>query len=143
MSDSATRFSSIQVGQELPGLRVPITVTSVAAAAIATRDFQPVHHDLARARALGSETVFTSTHTTAGYLERLVLQWAGPTAFLKSLKLRLGVPNYAGDELVLAGQVTAIDAAARQVSIAAVGRNSRGDHVTASLVVEIKESPRE
>ncbi len=143
MGETAARFSSIQMGQQLPELRVPVTVTSVAAAAIATRDYQPVHHDLERARLLGSETVFTSTHTTAGYLERLVLQWAGPSAFLKSLKLRLGVANYAGDELVLAGQVTAIDAATRQVSIAAVGRNSRGEHVTASLVVHIKESPRE
>lgn len=143
MRETATPFSSMAVGQALPSLRVPITVTSVAAAAIATRDYQPVHHDLERARALGSETVFTSTHTTAAYLERLMLQWAGPTAFLKSLKLRLGVPNYAGDELVLDGRVTAIDAATRQVSVAAVGRNSRGDHVTASLVVEIKEPPRE
>lgn len=143
MSKTATRLASMAVGQQLPSLRVPVTVTSVAAAAIATRDYQPVHHDLARARALGSETVFTSTHTTAAYLERLVLQWAGPSAFLKSLTLRLGVANYAGDELVLDGQVTAIDAATRQVSIAAVGRNSRGDHVTASLVVEIKESPGE
>ncbi len=143
MSEPATRFSSIAVGQQLPGLRVPITATLVAAAAIATRDYQPVHHDLERARTLGSETVFTSTHTAAGYLERLVLQWAGPTAFLKSLKLRLGVPNYAGDELVLGGQVTAVDAATRRVSVSAVGRNSRGDHVTASVVVEIKESPRE
>jgi acyl dehydratase len=143
MSEAATRFAGMAVGQKLPSLRVPITVTSVAAAAIATRDYQPVHHDLERARLLGSQTVFTSTHTTAAYLERLVLQWAGPTAFLKSLKLRLGVPNYAGDELVLDGQVTAIDAALRQVSIAAVGRNSRGEHVTASLVVQIKESPRE
>ncbi|MES2482253.1 MAG: MaoC/PaaZ C-terminal domain-containing protein [Pseudomonadota bacterium] len=143
MSECATGFASMAVGQPLPSLRVPITVTSVAAAAIATRDYQPVHHDLERARALGSQTVFTSTHTTAAYLERLVLQWAGPTAFLKSLKLRLGVPNYAGDELVLDGQVTAIDAATRQVSVAAVGRNSRGDHVTASLVVEIKEARRE
>ncbi len=143
MSEAAARFSRVQPGEALPELRVPVTVTSVMAGAIATRDYQPVHHDLERARAMGSETVFSSTHSTAAYLERLALQWAGPTAFLKSLKLRLGVANYAGDELVLTGRVTAVDADKRQASLKAAGHNSRGEHVTATLVVEFKEQPRE
>lgn len=133
-------FANLKQGQELPVLRVPISVTSVMAGAIATRDYQPVHHDLERARAMGSETVFTSTHTTAAYLERLVLQWAGPNAFLKSLKLRLGVANYAGDELVLKGNIIALDQATHCVTVAATGSNSRGEHVTAQLVVQLKES---
>lgn len=136
MNESMMRFSDIQVNQVLPAIRVPITVTSVMATALATRDYQPVHHDLERAQSLGNETVFTNTHTTAGYLERLVLQWAGPTAFLKSLKLRLGVPNYAGDEIVLSGVVTATDPTTQRVTVAAKGTNSRGDHVTAELVVK-------
>ena len=133
------RFSDLQINQALPAIRVPVTVTSVMATALATRDYQPVHHDLERARSLGGTTVFTNTHTAAGYLERLVMQWAGAGAFLKSLKLRLGVPNYAGDEMLLTGKVTAIDVATRQVTIAASGRNSRGDHVTAELVVKLPE----
>ena len=129
------RFADVKQGQVLPAIRVPITVTSAMATALATRDYQPVHHDLERARALGSQTVFTNTHTTAGYLERLVMQWAGPNAFLKSLKLRLGVPSYAGDELVLGGTVVAIDAASARVTIKASGSNSLGEHVSAELVV--------
>ncbi len=129
------RFADVKQGQVLPAIRVPITITSVMATALATRDYQPVHHDLERARALGSQTVFTNTHTTAGYLERLVMQWAGPNAFLKSLKLRLGVPSYAGDELVLGGTVVAIDAASARVTIKASGSNSLGEHVSAELVV--------
>lgn len=134
------RIADVRVGEALPTLSIPVTVTSVMAGAIATRDYQPVHHDLERARALGSETVFFSTHTTAAYLERLVLQWAGPQAFLRSLKLRLGVPNYAGDTLALGGHVTAIDASERDVSIAATGTNSRGEHVNAELVVRIGDA---
>lgn len=137
---SELKFSELREGQTLPALHVPVTVTSVMAGAIATRDYQPVHHDLERARALGSESVFHSTHTTAAYLERLVLQWAGPNAFLKSLKLRLGVPCYAGDELVLTGRISALDAATQRVTVAASGSNARGEHVSAQLVVELKEA---
>ena len=103
------RIADVRVGQELPSFQVPVTVTSVMATALATRDYQPVHHDLEKVKSLGNETVFTNTHTTAAYLEKLVMQWAGPDAFLKSLKLRLGVPNYAGDEIefLTAGQAVA------------------------------------
>lgn len=140
MSEQAFRLSAVRVNQELPAIRVPVTITSTMATALATRDYQPVHHDLEHARAMGSESVFTNTYATAGYLERLVMQWAGAGAFLKSLKLRLGVPNYAGDEMLLTGKVTAIDLATRQVTVAATGRNSRGDHVTAELVVKLPEN---
>lgn len=136
------RFADVKQGQVLPAIRVPITITSAMATALATRDYQPVHHDLERARALGSQTVFTNTHTTAGYLERLVMQWAGPNAFLKSLKLRLGVPSYAGDELVLGGTVVATDAANARVTIKASGSNSLGEHVSAELVVSWPEQAK-
>ena len=136
------RFSDAHVNQVLPAIRVPISVTSAMATALATRDYQPVHHDLERARALGSQTVFTNTHTTAGYLERLVMQWAGPNAFLKSLKLKLGVPNYAGDELVLGGTVVATDAATGRVTVKASGSNSLGEHVSAELVVSWPEQAK-
>jgi acyl dehydratase len=131
-------IADVCVGEALPSFRVPITVTSVMATALATRDYQPVHHDLEKVKSLGNETVFTNTHTTAAYLEKLVMRWAGPNAFLKSLKLRLGVPNYAGDEMLLQGNVTAIDPVARRVTVEAVGSNSRGDHVTAELVIELQ-----
>lgn len=139
MNERSVCLADVRVGEELPALNIPFTVTSVMAAAIATRDYQPVHHDVERARELGSETVFTSTHTATGYLERLVLAWAGPNAFLRSLKLRLGVPNYAGDTLHLSGRVTALDIPSRCVSIEAVGINSRGEHVRAELVAVLKD----
>ena len=136
---STLRFADVRLDQELPSFEVPVTVTSVMATALATRDYQPVHHDVEKVKSLGNETVFTNTHTTAGHLEKLVMQWAGPDAFLKSLKLRLGVPNYAGDKMILKGKVIALDPATKRVTVAAVGSNSRGDHVTADLVVELRE----
>ena len=133
------RFADVRVGQELPAFKVSVTITSVMATALATRDYQPVHHDVEKVKSLGNVTVFTNTHTTAAYLEKLVMRWAGPDAFLRSLKLRLGVPNYAGDEMLLKGTVSETDPATHRVTVAAVGSNSRGDHVTAELVVELRE----
>lgn len=136
---SQPRLAEVMVGLELPSIRMPFSLTTVVATALATRDFQPVHHDLQRARSLGSESVFVNTHTAAGCLERLVMEWAGPDAFLKSLKLRLGVPHYAGDELVLGGLVASVDVSQRLVKVDVVGRNSLGDHVTGEVTVRLAE----
>jgi len=139
MNKANMNIADVSVGQELPAIRVPVTITSVMATAVATRDYQPVHHDLMLAQANGSETVFTNTHTAAGYLERLVMQWAGPNAFLKRLKFRMGGPNYAGDELILKGKIIACDTDSRCVTVAAVGTNAHGDHVTGEVVVQLAE----
>lgn len=133
-------IDDVSVGQALPPIRLPFPLTSVVATALATRDYQPVHHDLERARHLGSDSVFTNTHTAAGCLERVVMEWAGPNAFLKSLKLRLGVPNHAGDELLLSGTVAAVDVAERLVTVDVVGRNGRGNHVTGQVTVRLLEA---
>lgn len=139
MNDWPPRLATLTVGDALPPVAIEFPLTRIVAGAIATRDYQPVHHDIELARRNQSETVFANTHTTAGCLERLVLSWAGPDAFLRRLALRLGVPNYAGDTLHLTGTISAIDHATRRVTIAAVGKNRIGDHVTAELVVQLPE----
>ena len=40
------RFDTVQAGDALPALDVPITVALIAGGAIATRDYFPGHHDL-------------------------------------------------------------------------------------------------
>lgn len=141
MSDAPANvnLANVRVGLELPTISLPFPLTTVVATAIATRDYQPVHHDLEQARRLGSTTVFSNTHTAAGCLERLVMQWAGPNAFLKSLKLRLGSPNYAGHTLTLKGTVVGVDAAARLVKVDVVGTNAIGHHVTGEVTVRLPE----
>ena len=133
-------LATLRVGASLPQVRIDFPLTRVVAGALATRDYQPVHHDVDLARRNQTATVFTNTHTTAGCLERLALQWAGPDAFLRRLALRLGAPNHAGDTLLLDASVSAIDLTQRRVTLAAVGRNSLGEHVTAELVVQFPEA---
>ena len=49
-------FSEIGVGDELPPLVLPITRTLIVAGALASRDYQDVHHDPELARRVARRT---------------------------------------------------------------------------------------
>jgi uncharacterized OB-fold protein len=119
----------------LPGQVIDVTPTFVISSALATRDFQDVHHDRDRAVARGSKDIFINILTTTGLVQRYVSEWAGAGAAVRAVSIRLGVPCYAGDTLTLSGQVTAAEGAERTVSV--TGRCSLGDHVTGTVRVEL------
>ncbi len=125
------------VGDTLPALVIEASVRNIVATAIATRDYQDVHHDVASAQARGSRTIFTNILTSNGYCIRLVTDWTGPSAVVKRASIRLGVPNYAGDTLTLSGTVSGTEDTAdgQLVSVQVRGTNSMGDHVTGSVTV--------
>ena len=123
------------VGDTLPELTVPITTTLIVAGAIASRDYQDVHHDRDLAHERGSPDIFMNILTTNGLVGRFVTDWAGPDAFVRKVSIRLGVPNYPGDTMVLTGEVTELDGVTATVAIR--GANSRGDHVTGHVVVDL------
>jgi acyl dehydratase len=83
-------FNDVQVGQELPELTIELTPTLIVATAIATRDFQDVHHDQDLARQRGSENIFMNILTSTGLVGRLVTDWAGPDAMVEAVDIRLG-----------------------------------------------------
>ncbi|MBV8559969.1 MAG: MaoC family dehydratase [Acidimicrobiia bacterium] len=120
-------------GDELPVLDVPITTTAIVAGAIASRDYQDVHHDAALARERGSKDVFMNILTTNGYVGRFVTDWAGPDATLKKVAIRLGAPNYPGDTMVMTGKVTR--KADGEVDVSLKGANSLGDHVVGTVTL--------
>ena len=106
------------------------------ASALATRDFQDVHHDRDRAIAGGAKDIFLNILTTTGLVQRYVAAWAGPEAIFRSISVRLGVPCHAGDTLTFTGEVTAEEEAGRVVSVTGrcgPGDQVRGDHVTATV----------
>jgi uncharacterized OB-fold protein/acyl dehydratase len=125
----------------LPPLVIDVTPTFVVASALATRDFQDVHHDRDRAVAGGAKDIFLNILTTTGLVQRYVATWAGPDAVFRAISVRLGVPCHAGDTLTLAGEVSADDGAAgdgggRVISVVGQcshGGQVRGDHVTATV----------
>jgi acyl dehydratase len=120
-----------QSGDALPRLVIDVTPTFVIASALATRDFQDVHHDRDRAVAGGATDIFLNILTTTGLVQRYVAAWAGPDAVFRAISVRLGVPCHAGDTLTFTGEVTADDGTERVVSV--TGRCGLGDHVMASV----------
>ena len=126
----------------LPDLVIDVTPTFVIASALATRDFTDVHHDRDRAVARGAKDIFVNILTTTGLVQRYVSGWAGtvaPDAVVRAVSVRLGVPCHAGQTLTLSGQVTAIDGAAGGVGrvVSVTGRCGLGDHVTATVRIEM------
>jgi uncharacterized OB-fold protein/acyl dehydratase len=141
----------------MPPLVIDVTPTFVIASALATRDFQDVHHDRDRAVAGGAKDIFLNILTTTGLVQRYVADWAGPDALFRAISVRLGVPCHAGDTLTLTGEVSGDHGAGDHGAgdrgaggrgagehgagrvISVVGRchgpggQVRGDHVTATV----------
>jgi hypothetical protein len=119
------------VGQQLPELVIEASVRNIVSTAIATRDYQDVHHDIETAQLKGSKTIFTNILTSNGYVLKYVTDFFGPLTVIKTSKIRLGVPNYAGDAMTMRGEVTSVDGKAIEVSVR--GSNSLGDHVIGTV----------
>jgi acyl dehydratase len=132
---TSLRAGDVNVGDELPPLVVPLTRTLIVATAIASRDYQDVHHDPGLAEERGSPDIFMNILSTNGFVGRFITDWAGPDAVLKSVKIRLGAPNYPGDTMTMTGKVTKKDGLDVEVELS--GANSRGDHVTGTVTLEL------
>lgn len=126
-------MSTVTVGTALPELSIYGDPTFIVSTAIATRDYQDVHHDRDKAQAKGSKDIFVNILTDTGLVQRYVTDWAGPNAVIKSIGLRLGVPWYAYDTVIFKGEVTAVSDGL--VTVKVVGSNSLGDHVIATATL--------
>jgi len=134
----SVNFSSIEVGTELPELSIPITRTLIVTTAIASRDYQDVHHDHELSQSRGSKDIFMNILTTNGLVGRYIADWSGPKGHVREVKIRLGAPNYPGDTMVLTGQVASVEAIAddptrKMIVVAIRGANDLGDHVTGTV----------
>jgi uncharacterized OB-fold protein len=130
----AARASARWLREErLPTLEVELSPTFVVSTALATRDFQDVHHDRDKAIARGSKDIFVNILTDTGLVQRYVTDWAGPTARLKRIAIRLGVPAYAYDTLVFSGEVTAVSG--DDVTVSVVARGNLGEHIVGTVEV--------
>ncbi|CAM5595048.1 Acyl dehydratase OS=Streptomyces alboniger OX=132473 GN=CP975_17155 PE=3 SV=1 [Streptomyces alboniger] len=126
-------------GEELPPLEIPVTRTLIVAGAIASRDYQDVHHDAELARAKGSPDIFMNILTTNGLVGRYITDHFGPTAVLRKVAIRLGAPNYPGDTMVLTGTVERVDVSpeGETATVGVIGANGAGRHVTGTVTVSV------
>jgi acyl dehydratase len=128
-------FEDIAIGTELPPLTVGVTPSLIVAGAIASGDFEVVHHDHKAAQQRGTPDIFMNILTTNGYVQRYVNDWTGGGALIRAVDIRLGVPNFAGDTLRLTGVVRVAEQqdGERRLEVAVRGANSLGEHVTATV----------
>lgn len=135
-------YSDVAVGDALDELVLPITRTLVVAGALASRDYQDVHHDAELARDRGSKDIFMNILTTNGLVGRYVTDWTGPGGILRDVSIRLGAPNYPDDTMTFTGSVTAKlgpepDGDRGVVEVSLRGANGLGDHVTGTVKVSL------
>lgn len=123
-----------QVGTTLPTLEIELTRTLIVATAIASRDYQDVHHDPALALQRGSRDIFMNILTSNALVERFVRRGLGGDVRIRRVKVRLGAPNHPGDTMTITGTVTAVDEGT--VTVEVRGDNSLGTHVSGLVVVE-------
>ncbi len=136
MTSMKTRaIAETRLGEQLPELQVPVTVTLINGGAIATRDYFPGHHDVDAARDLGSPHIFMNILTTTALVQRFIEGWAGPLAQFKDIQIKLGVPNYPGDTMTFSGEVSERDEASRTLVVSLKGKNSMGNHAAGKVTV--------
>ena len=122
-------------GDLLPELDIPVDRAFIVAGAIASQDFEDVHHDPDAAIRRGAPDVFISINTSNGVVSRYLTDWAGPAARLRSVSLRLGMPLHPGDVLHLTGEVTSGDG--DTVTVNVTGNHARGMHLAATVVLQL------
>ena len=116
--------ADVSVGDKLPPLNIDISSGLIVGGALATRDFEPVHHDKSVAQASGLPDVFMNILTSQGLMSRFVTDWSGPDASIKSLDLKLGAPNVPGMVMTITGEVTEKDDSTGEVNVAVLGENN-------------------
>lgn len=126
-------------GTTIPEWSLPLTPTTIVSTAIATRDFQDVHHDRDVAQAAGSKDIFLNILTSTAYVERYVNDWVrsstGEGAVVKGIAIRLGAPAYPYDTLTFTGSVESVEDGVAVLRV--TGSVSLGDHVTGTVKVAV------
>jgi len=132
-------YEDVQAGDVLAPCPTSVTPTLIVGGAMASRDFQDVHHDVELAKKRGSPDIFMNIMTSGGLTSRYLTDWAGPEAIFRSMKIRLGAPNYPGDTLMFRGQVESAELQGDKgvVTVGVRASNRLGDHVSGHFELEL------
>lgn len=105
MTIKSRMWDEVKEGDELPVYERPITRTTIIAAAMASRDFEKVHHDPDAARKAGAKDIFLNILSTGGFIGKYLTDWSGPGGQLKKIEIKLGATVYPGDTVTHTGKV--------------------------------------
>ena len=105
MSIRKIHWNDVNEGDELPSQARNITRTTIVSTAIATRDFEVVHHDHEAANRAGAKDIFLNILSTGGFIGKYITDWSGPEGRLKKIDIKLGMTVFPGDTLTSTGKV--------------------------------------
>jgi acyl dehydratase len=134
-------WEEVSEGEELPEIRMPINMTRCVFMASATRDFSPQHSNPEYAKNRSkTKDVFVNTQFNMGMVSRLATDWAGPTAVVKRVKIRMKDNVCAGDEMIVTGKVVRkyIEGDEHKVDLVVTISNQDGPTTPAEATVVLK-----
>ncbi|HSE56168.1 MAG TPA: MaoC family dehydratase [Nocardioidaceae bacterium] len=108
---SAPRFDEVEVGTELPELRLRVRRADLVRYAGASGDFNPIHWNDRTARAVGLPGVIAHGMLTMALAGRAVTEWVGDPGRVQEYGVRFTKPvvvpdDDTGAELVVTGKVS-------------------------------------
>lgn len=100
-------WESVNVGDKVPTLVMPITVTRCCFMASASRDFAPQHHNSWYAHNKSrTREMFLGTHFNLGMLSRFLTDYGGPGSTVRRIQLQMMRTVGAGEDYIMNGVVT-------------------------------------
>ena len=137
-TEETRKSSEMSEGDQLPLCPVPLTPRLIISTALATRDFQDVHHDRDAAHQKGSKDIFMNILSTAGITARWLGDWAGNNVIFEDLKIQLGAPNYPYDTMTMSGNVQTLNDDG-SITVSFNGDNKLGSHVKGTATLRFTE----
>ncbi|HEY6130651.1 MAG TPA: MaoC family dehydratase N-terminal domain-containing protein [Halioglobus sp.] len=102
-----TRWADVKVGDVMPPLLMPITVTRCVFMASASRDFAPQHHNTWYCHNKSrTREMFLGTHFNLGMLSRFMTDYGGPLSTVRRIQLQMKRTIGAGEDYVMSGTIT-------------------------------------
>jgi len=128
----------IRIGQPLPEQAHTFTEVDLVAYGAATWDWHRLHYDKAHAQSMQLPGVLIDGQAFGAVFAREAMRWAGPTAFIQRMGLKMKSMAFAGDHLVARGHVTAIDERAGLWVVQIDQQLMCGERVVAQAISEIQ-----
>jgi 3-oxo-4,17-pregnadiene-20-carboxyl-CoA hydratase beta subunit len=139
MSDYKTlTLSEVSVGDTIEAVDIDIHTGLIVGGAIATRDYQTVHHNKADAQAAGMPDIFMNILTSQGLMTRYATDWSGPEAVVNAVDIGLGAPNIPGMIMTMTGEIVSVDQDSGKVQVSILGENNIwGMHMQGSVTLTL------
>jgi acyl dehydratase len=105
MSYPSLPWNEVKVGSALPCFTYELNLLRTLAFVRATGLYDYIHFDEPYAKAAGARAPFLATPHVAGLFSRLLTDWSGPSATVRSLSFSIRTQSYLNDTLKLAGKI--------------------------------------